>query len=437
MLHLALSLAAVLTPQGDVPLPPSHTGLLYVSGFSTDNVVELAPDGTLLRTFGTMNTRQPRGVAVDDYGNVVVVCQASDRVQVFDLAGTLIREVTHPDLTNGTGISRTGEGNWVIGNFTPGAILEFDSDWQHIQTTTHPGMNGVNCVAVEADGSLSVTAVVNASVHLFSPTRQHAGQIPHPTLVSPMSIARDSTGAHYVSNGGGFVSKFDANWGFLMSFGQGLVSQPQGIVVDENDVLTVTNFSSSTVHRFDVDGTLLASFPLVGAVTGRNAAWQTSQLALAMAGSARDATGAPERSLSVNGTSGGAIRRVTLGPSDALSIDLDLPQAFGTGAGASAGAVVYAWIGAPSLSTPRELTFEMGLMSQAPPFLGGSPSVLTNSIQREDFFGVGLGQGVFAPGAVLDLPGGASRPITLTLQALIQGPNGLPLTTNAIVLEVQ
>lgn len=432
MFYAVASLLAVAA-LGDTPLPPSHTGLLYVSGYSSNNVVELAPDGTLLRTFGTSDTRQPRGVGVDDLGNVVVVCQGTDRIQVFDLTGALIREVTHPALTNGTGISRTTDGNWLVGNFTPGAILEFDGDWQHLRTMTNPAMTAVNCVSVEADGSLSVTDASHGSVHLFSATRQYVTEIDHPTLISPMSIARDSSGAHYVSNGGGLVSKFDASWGFLMSFGQGLVSQPQGIVIDEHDVLTITNFSSSVVHRFNVQGALLGSYPLVGALTGRNAAWQTSEFALAMAGSARDASGAPERSLRVNGGSGGALGRVSIAPSDPLRVELELPH----GASPTAGAVVYAWIGAPSLDTPRELPFDMGLLSQPAPFMGGTPSVLTNSIGREDYFGASFAPAIFAPGTVLDLPSGARRPITLTLQALIQGSNGLPLTTNAVVIEVQ
>lgn len=432
---MLITAAALLTAAigGEPPLPPSQTGLLYVSGFGTSNVVELAPDGTLLRTFGDANTVRPRGVAVDDLGNVVVVCQGSDRIQVFDLAGTLLREVTHPDLTNGTGISRTESGNWVIGNFTPGAILEFDSDWGHIQTLTNPAMSGVNCVSIEADGSLSVTDAFSGSVHLFSAARQYVTEIDHPTLVSPMSIARDTSGDHYVSNGGGLVSKFDASWGFLMSFGQGLVSQPQGIVVDEHDVLTITNFSSSTVHRFDTQGTLLASFPLTGATVGRNAAWQTSPFALAMAGSARDASGAPERSLLVNGQSGGALGRIQLAPGDPLRIELDQPH----GASASAGAVVYAWASAPTPMSVVDLPFEMGLFANGAPFSGGNPSVLTNSIGRAGFLGAGIGAPVLAPGVVMDLPGGSGRPITLTLQALVQSTSGLPVATNAIVLEIQ
>ncbi len=428
----AASLLAVFAV-GDTPLPPSHTGLLYVSGFSSSNVVELAPDGTLLRTFGTSSTVQPRGVAVDDLGNVIVVCQATDRIQIFDLNGLLIQEITHTDLTSGTGISRAANGNWLVANFFPGAILEFTSDWQHLSTTTNAAMGAVNCVAVEPDGSLSVTDAFNASVHLFSATREYVAEVDHPTLISPMSIARDSTGAHYVSNGGGLVSKFDATWNFMMSFGQGLVSQPQGIVIDEHDVLTVTNFSSSSVHRFDTQGNPLGSFTLLGAQVGRNAAWQTSPFALAMAGSARDASGAPERSLLVNGSSGDALGRMTLSPSEALSIELDLPH----GATAGAGAVVYSWIGEPTTDTTRDLPFGMGLLSQPAPFVGGSPSILTNSVGREDYFGVSAAPPVFAPGTVLDLPGGARRPITLTVQALVQRADALPVTTNAVVIHIQ
>lgn len=435
MPDMLLTTAVLALAQGTLPpLPPRHTGLVYVSGFTSNNVVELAPDGTWLRTFGTANTQRPRGVAVDDLGNVVVVNQGTSTIQVFDLEGNVVREVTHPDLDNGTGISRHGDGHWLVGNFWPGSVIEFDADWQHVRTITNAAMSGVNCVSVEADGSLSVTDAFHGAVHLFDVNRQYVRQVDHATFASPMSIARDSAGSHFVSNGGGLVSKFDADWSFVTSFGQGHVSQPQGILVDEDDVLTITNFSSNVVNRFDVDGNHLESFPLVGASVGRNAAYQTSPFALAMAGAAEDARGVAQPILTVNGSSGGPLGHVTIDASGPVRVELARPPAVASG---SLGAVVYAWGGAATPSTVAELPGASGLLSHAPPFMGGDPSVLTNSFGRTDVFGSGVLAPVTSPGIVVDRPGGVGRPLTLTLQAFVDDGGPFPVATNAVVVEFQ
>lgn len=433
LLHLAtLCLAAAPLPQGEPPLPPDHTGLLYVSGFNSNNVVELAPDGTLLRTFGTADTRQPRGVSVDDRGQIVVVCQGSDRIQLFDRQGGLVREVVHSTLTSGTGLSRSAGGDWYVGNFSPGRVLRFDADWNHVATITHPSMAGVNCVSFEADGTFSVTDAFNGSVHRIDAAGNHTAEIDHPSLISPMSLARDSAGDHYVSNGGGLISKFDANWSFLFSFGQGHVSQPQGVVVDEHDVLTVTNFSSSDVNRFDTSGTHLETFPLLGATTGRNATFQYSPYALAIDGDVRDASGAPTALLTVNGTKGDGEGRVTLSATDPLTVDLALPP----GVTGAAPAMVFAWVGAPLPATVTELPSGLGLLARTPAFLGGRGELLTNSLGRGGVVGPAQGAPLLAPARLVDLPGGIGRGMTVTLQGLVAVPGGTVEPTNAVVLEI-
>lgn len=440
MLRTLFALVTLLSPALGAQvssLPPKHTGVYYVSGSNSSNVGEYAPDGTLLRTFSAPDLTGPRGIAVDDYGNVVVNCAISDKLLVFDLEGVEILNISHPDLTQGTGIARSADGRWYVGNFSPGRVLVFDSTWNHLETITAAGMSGVNCVSFDDDGSFTVTDAANMRLHRFGPTHQYLGAINHSSFSFPMSIAKDSTGEHYVSNGGnGRITKFDATWNFLMTFGQGTLVAPQGIVIDEHDELTITNFSISTVHRYGTDGVLRSSYPLVGITTGRNICWQTSAYALARLGSVDTANGLPVRILSANGQTGDHLGRMSLSATTPLTIAMQAPPT-GTGSGLL---VLYGRVGEPTPFEANELPRGMGLFSFATPLSGGSPMTLINSLGHTGLLGVGQFAPGSASGALLSFPGGVGRSMTWTLQGIVRDAGSAGAghsASNTLVLEIQ
>ncbi|MCP3917599.1 MAG: hypothetical protein GY711_18800 [bacterium] len=420
----------------DPPLPPQHTGRIYITGYYSDNIGEFLPDMTPLRTFTAPGLDRPRGITTDDEGNLVVVSQGSDRIFVFDLEGTVVREVVHPDLTNGTGLAQAANGDWYVANFTPGRILVFGADWGYKRTVEWTGMTAVNCVSFDPDGSFAATDASHAEVHRFDQAGNHLETLTHSSLGSPMSIAMDSSGAHYVSNGGsGVVTKFDASWSFLTTFGGGVLASPQGIAIDEHDRLTITNFSAQTVHRYDTQGVLLETFPLTGVMTGRNLSFQISPFALAREGSVGSAMGFPTRVLSVNGQTGDALGRVTVSANAPLQFDF-AASPFGPD---PARITLFLWREEPTPLTVSPLPLGGGLFSF--PALGGEAVTLVNSFGREGILGTGLLPPMTAPGTAFTLPGGVGTQTTVTLQALVEdlagtGSGGFS-ATNALVIEVQ
>lgn len=68
---------------------------IYVADRGNDRVVELSPNGEVLRTFGSRGSadghfRAPAGVAVDGAGNVYVLDSEEDRVEEFEADGRFI-----------------------------------------------------------------------------------------------------------------------------------------------------------------------------------------------------------------------------------------------------------------------------------------------------------------------------------------------------------
>lgn len=437
-LVFAFAPSAIAAAQ-DPPLPPQRTGLLYVTGSTSDNIGEYAPDGTLLRTISHPNMQTPRGVALDDWGNLAVVCQDSDRILILDLEGQLLQTVTHPDLTNGTGISRSSQGNWYIGNYFPGKVVVFDASWNHLGTLTQNGMSGVNCISFDAAGGFAVSSALSNKLFLYNSAHQPQGTVTHATIGSPMSIAMDSTGSHFVSNGTtGVITQFTANWSYLRDFGTGVLSSPQGIAIDENDHLTITNWIGGLIHRYDNSGNLLGSFPATGLTVARNIAWQTASAQLAREGGIAAANGRPERVLLVNGSSGDAHGRLQIGTNTPLSVDLAVSSA----GPASAAFVLYVWFGAMGPDHVLNLPQINGLLCAPVAPAAGSGFTLVNSIGQTGMLGQAILPQVFAPGQVLNLPNGWPSTGSFTLQAILQDSGAISAptmpwsATNAVVVEV-
>lgn len=436
--RLAILLVAAAAVVAQVPLPPRHTGNLFASGYQSHNVAEYTADGVLVRTFAPAGLRNPRGVAIDDVGNVVVVGEVNARVVVLDPFGAVVRTITHPDLTAGTGIARGPDGNWYVGNFNPGRIVVFDAAWNHVRTRTVTGMNGVNCVAFDADGKHAVTAAIANAVYRFDAAGALLGTTTHPSMGSPMSIAIDSLGNHYVSQGStGVIVKFDANWQPVTTFGAGTLALPQGIAIDERDRLTISNFSSATIHRYDAAGNLLGSFPAAGVTTARNLAFQFAPFVLARHGAVDRRNGAAEPVLRVNGATGDALGRIAVAATAPLTVTMAPSSAGPT----PAPFLLYAALGEPGPAAATPLPLAAGWFAFPPPLLGGSAVLLANSLGHPTLLGVGVLPAAAAPGTVLLLPGGLGLPLQVTLQGVLAdfgaaGPFALS-ATNAIALTVQ
>lgn len=420
-------------------LPPTRTGLLYVSGTASHTIGEFQPDGTLVRTIAPAGLLNPRGIGIDATGNLMVVSQTNAAVRRIARDGTVLSVFTFPELVSGTGIAHVGSGIWYVGNFSPGRVLIFDenSPGSPAQVLTQPGMEGVNCVAFDAGGAFAVSAAMTNQIHRFGAAGNWLGAVTHPTLSSPMSIAVDSQGAHYVSNGGtNLVSKFDAAWNFVLSFGAGILSGPQGIAIDEFDRLTVTNFNVAVIARFDTQGNLIDGRPLAGIQLGRNLAHQNAPYAMARDGGVNLRADALFRPLLLNGVTGDALGQMTLPATTALTVSMASPP----GGAGGAPFVLYANAGAASVGDVENLPLGLGFLAFRPPF-SASPATsfaLVNSLGFESLLGTGVLPATLAPGTVFALPGGAGFLGTVVLQAVIldpmaRNPGSIPLSpTNAI-----
>jgi sugar lactone lactonase YvrE len=213
-----------------VGLGTDADGLLYVSDKQANSVLVYAPDGALKRTFGSDRLVQPTGLAVDRKGQqLYVISDATTQtgkhvVEVFSLDGRHLRTM---------GGGRGG---------TPG-LFNFPSD-----------------LSVNAAGQLYVADMLNFRVQVFDGQGglvKMFGQSGSgtPGLFDKIhGISFDAFGNVYVVDLMQGVQILNDLNQPLMSFGEGIVAAPIGIVIDSRNHIYVSDFQNA-VHEFELVNT--------------------------------------------------------------------------------------------------------------------------------------------------------------------------------------
>ena len=190
-----------------------ENGNMYVT--QNHYVRVLKPDGSTVTTFGSSGRgdgqfSNPYGVAV--WGDSVYVCDNGNRrIQKFS--------------TSGTFVSKFGEKGSGEGQFRDPRGIYID-DEGNIFVAEH----GNNRIQVfQADGTF---------IRIIQPSEGN--------LRNPWGIAHDSSGnLHVACNGSNTIKVFTRQGQFLEEYGQGQLTRPAGVAVDEEGYSFVVEYNST------------------------------------------------------------------------------------------------------------------------------------------------------------------------------------------------
>jgi sugar lactone lactonase YvrE len=283
-----------------------------------------APAPSFLSSFGTQGTgngqfNNPTGVALDSSGNVWVTDTANNRVEEFSSTGTFMttfgwgvkdgkakEEACTSTESCQTGIAGSGPGQlqepagiataggqlWVVdrGNSrveefsTAGAYLN-----KQIATGTAPYQTGPNGVALDAHGDLFVTGSYFGQIQKFSieTGKELAGILTYMGgYRAQEGVAVDQQGNVWVADGdSNRVREFSNNlelklgfgWGVkdekgelesctseckggLPGSGEGQLTSPTGVAIDEKGILWITDSGNARVEEFAPGGEYATQF---------------------------------------------------------------------------------------------------------------------------------------------------------------------------------
>jgi len=137
-------------------LPYEHTGNLYVSMWTADEIAVFTPDGTPIERFSADGLDGPRGIAFNPAnGEIWIASEFGNAVFIFDHKHQLLRKLEHPDFNEPVGItfSRSSEANdnvsdqlIYISNSNGNEIMVFDEAEKLIDRFTGTALLDPNCL---------------------------------------------------------------------------------------------------------------------------------------------------------------------------------------------------------------------------------------------------------------------------------------------------
>lgn len=237
-------------------------GNLFYTATSADLVVEVASNGTAVKSYGPFaNFDQPADVAFGPDGLMYVAVRGSNRVTKIDAGGAVVGAVgTTSGLTNPVAVAFTADGHLLVASENQNLVYEYDR-------------NGTFLRSFGAGSGLTV----------------------------PRGIAGTPGGHVFVSSAGtNRVLEFDSSGALLRELGAGsTLVAPARVELGADGRLWVASQSSSEVLAFDAAGDVVATLgsgsPLASPV--RSARGADGRLYVTDAAAARivvfDALGVP------------------------------------------------------------------------------------------------------------------------------------------------
>jgi DNA-binding beta-propeller fold protein YncE len=232
----------------------------------------------------------PWGVTVDpNSGEVFVVDQNNNRVQVFDANGQFLRQF-------GTFGSGAGQFNLPFGIAidTGGDLFVTEMGNHRVQKVSNAGtplamwgsvgngngqFNTPTGILVGSDGNVFVCDGLNHRIQKFDAsggfiTKWGSFGSGNGSFRIPMGIAEDSQGDLYVADQGNHrVQKFSLGGAFEMAFGSRGTNNdqfafPQGIAIDSKDHVYVADMGNHRMKEYDTLGNWVVSWGVQGTGDG-------------------------------------------------------------------------------------------------------------------------------------------------------------------------
>ena len=229
---------------------------------------------------------QPRGVAVNKKGDVIVTQGAGDPILVSNPSGEKLRSFcTHGSgdgqILRPQGVAVDGEGSLLIVDSDRHCIQKFTAEGQFLASAGTKGsgpkeLSSPSGVSLHdaigkvyvADTSNHRIQVLNSSLTFSSTFGGEGSARGH--FSSPEGIACDSTGMVFVADTGNHrIQVFTAEGNWLRMFGRqgkgkGRLEHPNGISVDTSGMVYVSEGSNCRVSVFTSEGRFVTSFGETG-----------------------------------------------------------------------------------------------------------------------------------------------------------------------------
>ena len=255
----------------------SKDGHIAVSEYGRDHISIFSASGNKMMSFskrgsGPGELVEPRGVTFDGDGNILVADKGNDRIQKFSpqgkhlttrgKKGTNALEFTMP---SGVGVHPLNNRIYITESFDNHRVQVLDAHLNHInmfgsEVSDSGKFNHPWDIAFDTTGHCYVTDSGNGRVQVFTEDGQYLRQFGkkgkgNGKIVLCSSIAIDYDIVYIADGGNDCISVFTCDGNFLTSFGTrgsgpGQFNWPQGIAVDGNGLVYVSDYLNDRIQVF-------------------------------------------------------------------------------------------------------------------------------------------------------------------------------------------
>src|SRR5574340_1220476 len=234
-------------------------------------------------TFGSLGPGSgqldlPRGIAVDDFGNIYVADNRNHRVEKFNSLGNFVLDFDKGGIPEGIAVDRSGNidvvdrSNMTIENFSPKGILLYSFG----SAGSDQGQLGnAERVTIDSSGNIYVTDV--NVIQKFNSKGKFISQFfandTQRCCMNAMGIAIDSSDNIYVEDMSyNRILKFNSAGSVILSFNSTLSKQqamsPQDVAVDKSGNIYVADTGNGRIVKFNSTGSPLSSINISGVPVG-------------------------------------------------------------------------------------------------------------------------------------------------------------------------
>src|SRR5574340_1134566 len=252
-------------------------------------------------TFGSLGPGSgqldlPRGIAVDDFGNIYVADNRNHRVEKFNSLGNFVLDFDKGGIPEGIAVDRSGNIYVVDVN----VIQKFNSKGKFISQffandTQNCCMNAMG-IAIDSSDNIYVADMSYNRILKFnsagSVVLSFNSMLSKQQAMSPQDVAVDKSGNIYVADtGNGRIVKFNSTGSPLSSIN--ISGVPVGIAIDKSSKIYTTDLGNNRVDVFSISQFANSSVGITNIMPAQSEI-PTSQNQTALAAAIKLATSSPQ-----------------------------------------------------------------------------------------------------------------------------------------------